>query len=160
MPKKVKYRKVQKGKIRGISKGALTVAFGEYGLQAVEPVRLSAQQIEATRITLSRHLKKEGEYFLRVFPDKPVTKKPAETRMGKGKGNVEKWVSVVKRGRVIVEVSGVDEVKAKKILHSVSYKLPMKTKFVKRNPVASDAVSKAVAVDKAVAENSTVDNNE
>lgn len=133
MPKKVKYRKVQKGKIRGLSKGARTVAFGEYGLQAVEPVRLSAQQIEATRITISRYLKKEGKYFLRVFPDKPVTKKPAETRMGKGKGNVDHWVAVVKRGRVVVEISGVDELRAKTILRGAAYKLPMKTKFVKRS---------------------------
>ncbi|MCX5925294.1 MAG: 50S ribosomal protein L16 [Candidatus Dependentiae bacterium] len=132
MPKKVKYRKVQKGKIRGISKGARTVAFGEYGLQAVEPVRLSAQQIEATRITISRYLKKEGKYFLRVFPDKPVTKKPAETRMGKGKGNVDHWVAVVKRGRIVVEIAGVDEIRAKTILRGAAYKLPMKTKFVKR----------------------------
>lgn len=133
MPKKVKFRKVQKGKIGGISKGARTVAFGEYGLQAVEPVRLSAQQIEATRITISRFLKKEGSYYLRVFPDKPVTKKPAETRMGKGKGNVEQWVAVVKRGRVVVEVGGVDEARAKAILRGASYKLPMKTRFVKRD---------------------------
>ncbi len=159
MPKKVKYRKVQKGKIRGISKGALSIAFGEYGLQAVEPVRLSAQQIEATRITLSRFLKKEGEYFLRVFPDKPVTKKPAETRMGKGKGNVEKWVSVVKRGRIVVEVSGVDEVRAKKILRSAAYKLPMKTKFVKRNPVASNDAVNNDAVDSGIV-NGTANNNE
>jgi len=133
MPKKIKFRKVQKGKVRGISKGARTVAFGEYGLQAVEPVRLSAQQIEATRITISRHLKKEGEYFLRVFPDKPVTKKPAETRMGKGKGNVDHWVAVVKRGRLIVEVSGIDETRARAILRGAAYKLPMKTRFIKRN---------------------------
>lgn len=140
MPKKVKYRKVQKGKIGGISKGARTVAFGEYGLQAVEPVRLSAQQIEATRVTISRHLKKEGKYFLRVFPDKPVTKKPAETRMGKGKGNVDHWVAVVKRGRVVVEIAGIDEAKAKEILRSAAYKLPMKTKFVKRDQVEENNV--------------------
>jgi len=138
MPKKIKFRKVQKGKVRGISKGARTVAFGEYGLQAVEPVRLSAQQIEATRITISRHLKKEGEYFLRVFPDKPVTKKPAETRMGKGKGNVDHWVAVVKRERLIVEISGVDETRAREILRGAAYKLPMKTKFVKRNRDEND----------------------
>lgn len=140
MPKKVKYRKVQKGKIGGRSKGARTVAFGEYGLEALEAVRLSAQQIEATRITISRFLKKEGTYFLRVFPDKPVTKKPAETRMGKGKGNVEQWVAVVKRGRVVVEIGGVDETKAKAILRGAAYKLPMKTKFVRR-AVESEDVS-------------------
>ncbi len=97
MPKKIKYRKVQKGRKRGLSKGARTIEFGEYGLQAVEAAWLTAQQIEAVRVTISRKLKKVGRLFLRVFPDKPVTKKPAETRMGKGKGNVEYWVSVVKR---------------------------------------------------------------
>src|SRR5438128_1845326 len=100
MPKKIKYRKVQRGTCAGISKGARDVAFGDYGLQATEPIRLTAQQIEAMRVTISRRLKKTGKLFLRVFPDKPITKKPAETRMGKGKGNVELWVAVVKRGRV------------------------------------------------------------
>ena len=132
MPKKTKFRKVQKGRIKGISKGARTVAFGDYGLEAVEPGKLSAQQIEAMRVTLSRHLKKVGKLFLRVFPDKPVTKKPAETRMGKGKGNVEKWVAVVKRGRIICEVVGLEELEARKILKMASYKLPMKTRVVKK----------------------------
>src|SRR3990172_7277347 len=129
MPKKVKHRKVQSGRMKGISKGARTVAFGEYGLQAVEPAWMTAQQIEAMRVTLSRQMKKVGKMFLRVFPDKPVTKKPAETRMGKGKGNVEVWVAVVKRERMICEIGGVSEVEARKILQSASYKLPMKTKF-------------------------------
>ena len=116
-----------------MSKGARTVFFGEYGLEAVEPCRLSAQQIEAMRVTLSRHLrKKKGESFLRVFPDKPVTKKPAETRMGKGKGNPELWVAVVKRGRIVCEVSGVDEEYARKVLRMAAYKLPMKTRVVKK----------------------------
>lgn len=132
MPKKTKYRKVQRGTRKGISKGARTVAFGTYGLEAVEPVWLTAQQIEAVRVTVMRKLKKGGQFFLRVFPDKPVTKKPAETRMGKGKGNPEFWVSVVKRGRVICELGDVDEVSARKILQSAAYKLPMKTKFVGR----------------------------
>jgi large subunit ribosomal protein L16 len=136
MPKKIKFRKVQKGRIGGISKGARSIAFGDYALQAVEASRLTAQQIEATRVTLSRHLKKEGKLYLRVFPDKPVTKKPAETRMGKGKGNVDHWVAVVKRGRIVVEIMGVDEARAKKILRGAAYKLPMKTKFVKRDQVA------------------------
>lgn len=130
MPKKTKYRKVQKGKMRGLSKGARTIEFGEFGLQALEPHRLSAQQIESMRITLSRQFKKGGGVFLRVFPDKPITKKPAETRMGKGKGPVEKWVAVVKRGRVICEISGVDEREARGILKMAAYKLPIKTKFV------------------------------
>ena len=133
MPKKIKFRKVQKGTLKGLSKGARTIWFGEYGLEAIEPCRLSAQQIEAMRVTLSRHLrKKKGESFLRVFPDKPVTKKPAETRMGKGKGNPELWVAVVKRGRIVCEVSGVDEEYARKVLRMAAYKLPMKTRVVKK----------------------------
>lgn len=144
MPSKVKYRKVQKGRLKGLSKGARTVFFGEYGLEAVEPVRLTAQQIRAIRVMLSRGTKKVGSFYLRVFPDKPVTKKPAETRMGKGKGGVDHWVAVVKRGRVVCEVSGVNEILAKKILKGVSYKLPMQTKFVKRVDVVKD-VAEGVA---------------
>ncbi|HML19153.1 MAG TPA: 50S ribosomal protein L16 [Candidatus Dependentiae bacterium] len=132
MPKKTKFRKVQKGRMGGISKGARTVAFGEYGLQAQEPAWITAQQLEAVRVTLSRKLKKEGAFYLRAFPDKPVTKKPAETRMGKGKGAVEKWVAVVKRGRVICEIVGVDESSARELLKLAAYKLPVKTKFVKK----------------------------
>lgn len=133
MPKKIKFRKVQKGRKGGRSKGARSLEFGEYGLQAVEAVWLTAQQIEAIRVTISRRLKKVGKLFLRVFPDKPVTKKPAETRMGKGKGNVESWVAVVKRERIICELGGLDEVTAKEILRLAAYKLPMKVKFVKRD---------------------------
>ena len=139
MPKKVKYRKVQRGRRKGRSKGARTVAFGEYGLQAVEPAWVTAQQIEAMRVTLSRNLKKVGEFFLRVFPYKPVTKKPAETRMGKGKGNPEFWVSVVKRERVVCEIGGVSEAEAKRILKLVSYKLPLKTRFVTKAQLAKNA---------------------
>lgn len=132
MPKKVKYRKVQRGTMAGLSKGARDVYFGQYGLQAEVPAWVTAQQIEALRVTLSRKLKKIGEFYIRMFPDKPYSKKPAETRMGKGKGGVEGWVCVVKRGRVICEISGVDEVTAKDILRLAAYKLPMKTRFVKR----------------------------
>ena len=132
MPKKTKYRKVQRGRLKGYSKGARTVKFGEYGLQAVGPSWVTAQQIEAVRVTLSRQFKKGGKFFLRMFPDKPVTKKPAETRMGKGKGAVDKWVAVVKRGRVICEVLGVDEDVARAVLKLAAYKLPMKTRFVKK----------------------------
>lgn len=132
MPKKIKYRKVQKGRKAGLSKGARDVLFGEYGLQAVEPAWVTAQQIEAVRITISRRLKKVGRMFLRIFPDKPFTKKPAETRMGKGKGNVEGWVSVVKRGRIMFEVAGLDELTAKEVLRNAAYKLPLKTKIVKK----------------------------
>lgn len=131
MPKKVKFRKQQRGRMKGLSK-ARTVVFGTYGLQAVEPKWLTAQQIESMRMTISRRIKKIGRLFLRVFPDKPITKKPAETRMGKGKGNPEFWVAVVKRGRVLCELSGVDEVMAKKIFKVASHKLPMKTKFIKK----------------------------
>lgn len=129
MPKKTKYRKIQRGRMRGKSK-ASNLVFGDYGLAAVEPCWLTARQIESARVTISRKLKKVGEMFLRVFPDKPITKKPAETRMGKGKGSPEFWVCVVKRGKVLVEVSGVDADLAKSILKAASYKLPMKTKFV------------------------------
>jgi large subunit ribosomal protein L16 len=132
MPKKIKYRKVQKGRKRGIAKGARTVEFGDYGLQAVECAWLTAAQIEAVRVTISRKLKKVGRLFLRVFPDKPVTKKPAETRMGKGKGNVEFWVAVIKRGRVMFEIAGLDEATAKEVFKLAAYKLPMKTKVIKK----------------------------
>ena len=141
MPKKTKYRKVQRGTMKGISKGARDVYFGEYGLQAVEPGWLTAQQIEAVRITISRKLKKVGKLFLRVFPDKPVSKKPAETRMGKGKGNPEFWVSVVKRDRIICEVEGLPEDRAKEVLKLASYKLPFKTKFVKKELKQAVAVN-------------------
>jgi large subunit ribosomal protein L16 len=132
MPKKTKYRKVQKGRIRGRAKGARTVAFGEYGLVAVESGRVTARQIEAIRVTMGRKLKKAGELFLRIFPDRPITKKPAEVRMGKGKGSPEYWVAIVKRGRILCEVSGVDAEYAKKVLKSASYKLPIKTKVVQK----------------------------
>jgi large subunit ribosomal protein L16 len=133
MPKKTKFRKVQRGTMKGRSKGARSVAFGEFGLQAVEPGWLTAQQIESVRLTMARKLKKVGKMFLRVFPDKPITKKPAETRMGKGKGPVDKWVSVVKRDRVICEIAGLGEVEARDLLRQAAYKLPMKTRFIKKS---------------------------
>ena len=134
MPKKIKYRKVQRGTMGGLAReGAQKVAFGEYGLQAVEPSWLTAQQMEAIRVTLARKLKKVGKLYFRVFPQKPVTKKPAETRMGKGKGSVEFWVAVVKRGTVIFEIAGLDEQEAKTVLRLAACKLPMKTRFVKRD---------------------------
>lgn len=132
MPKKIKYRKVQRGRRTGLSKGCREMAFGDYGLQAVEPAWVTAQQIEAVRVTLSRRTKKVGKLFLRMFPQKPITKKPAETRMGKGKGNVEQWVCVVKRERIIFEISGLDEQSAKEALKAAAYKLPMKTRVVRR----------------------------
>lgn len=133
MPKKLKYRKVQRGKRRGTSKGARNIEFGQYGLQALEPAWLTSQQIEAMRVSLSRRLKKIGKMFLRVFPDKPITKKAAQSRMGKGKGAVDKWVCVVKRERIICEIGGVEEKIARDILQSASYKLPMKVRFVKKS---------------------------
>jgi len=139
MPKKIKFRKVQKGRKGGLSKGARSIEFGEYGLKAVEAVWLTAQQIEALRVTISRKLKKVGRLFLRVFPDKPVTRKPAETRMGKGKGNVEFWVAVVKRERIICEISGLDEATAKDVLRLAAYKLPMKVKFVKKSDFITES---------------------
>lgn len=135
MPKKVKFRKSQRGRMTGLSKGARTVDLGEFGLQAVEPVWLTAQQIEAVRVTVARKIKKAGKFFLRVFPDKPVSKKPLETRMGKGKGNPEFWVAVVKRGRVMFELSEVDEATAKDIFKAAAHKLPIKTKFVRKEVV-------------------------
>lgn len=137
MPKKTKFRKVQRGRRKGLAKGGRFVTFGAYGLQATEPAWVSAQQIEAMRVTMSRALRKAGSFYLRVFPDKPVTRKPAETRMGKGKGGVDKWVSVVKRGRILCEIAGVDEVEARAIMKRVGYKLPLKVKFVKKNDDAN-----------------------
>lgn len=151
IPKKTKYRKAHRGSRKGLSKGARSVAFGDYGLQATEAVWMTAQQIESLRSTLSRHLKKRGKLFLRVFADKPVSKKPAETRMGKGKGGVESWVCVVKRERVIVELAGLDEDTAKKLLHMASCKLPMLTRIVKRE--APVVTSEAEVVSMQIQEN-------
>ncbi|MFC1854524.1 50S ribosomal protein L16 [Candidatus Dependentiae bacterium] len=132
MPRKTKFRKSHRGRMKGLSKGARTVDFGDYGLCVVEPGWLTSRQIEAMRVALSRRLKKIGEYFIRVFPDKPISKKALGTRMGKGKGNPEFWVAVVKRGRVIAEIKGVDKETAKGILKSITYKLPVKTRFVEK----------------------------
>lgn len=131
MPKKTKYRKMQRGRMTGRSKGARTIAFGDFGLVAAEPCWVDSRQIESVRITVSRQLKKVGRLFLRMFPDKPISKKPIETRMGKGKGNPEFWVAVIRTGRVILELGGgLTEVEARKILRMAAYKLPMKTRFV------------------------------
>jgi large subunit ribosomal protein L16 len=138
MPKKTKFRKQQRGRMKGLSKGCRTLQFGDYGLMAVEPGWVDARQIEATRMVINRGVKKIGEWFVRVFPDKPISKKPAETRMGKGKGSPEFWVSVVKRGRIMFEISGVSEERAKELLKSAAYKLPIKTKFVSRAMVTAE----------------------
>ncbi|HBS47939.1 TPA: 50S ribosomal protein L16 [Candidatus Dependentiae bacterium] len=140
MPKKTKFRKSQRGRMTGLSKGARELAFGDFGLVAVEPAWVTARQIEASRVSISRRLKKGGDLFIRVFPDKPISKKPAETRMGKGKGNPEVWVAVVKRGRILFELKGLSESEAKEALNQVSYKLPMKTKFIRKEATVVEEV--------------------
>ena len=132
-PKKIKHRKVFKGKIHGNTKGGSTLTFGEYGLKALEPERITARQIESARRTISRAMKRMGKLWIRVFPDLPVTKKPAEVRMGSGKGGVEYWAARVKPGRIIFELDGVPEDVARKAFELAAAKLPIKTKFVKRD---------------------------
>ena len=132
MPKKIKYRKQHRGHRRGKAQRGSTVSFGEFGLKALEPAWMSARQIEAARVAMTRHVKRGGKIWIRVFPDKPVTKKPAEVRMGKGKGNPEFWVAVVKPGRILYEMEGVDEVTAREAMDRAARKLPFATKFVKR----------------------------
>jgi large subunit ribosomal protein L16 len=133
MPKKVKFRKMQKGRMDGKAYRGATVAFGEFGLKAMEPGWVSSQQIEAARIAITRHAKRGCKVWIRIFPDKPITKKPAETRMGKGKGAPEYWVAVVKPGRVLYEMSGVTETTAKEAMRLAAHKLPVATRFVKRD---------------------------
>jgi large subunit ribosomal protein L16 len=132
-PKRVKYRKQMKGRMNGKATRGNTVAFGEYGLMTVEPGWISNRQIEAARVAMTRHIKRGGKVWIRIFPDKPVTKKPAETRMGKGKGNPELWVAVVKPGRVMFELEGVTEDIAKAAMKLAAAKLPVKTQFVSRD---------------------------
>ena len=140
-PKKVKWRKQQKGKRRGVSKGATSVDFGDWGLQALSAGFVTSRQIEAARIAISRHIKRGGKLYIRIFPDKPISKKPAETRMGKGKGAVDHWVCVVKPGRVMFEMAGIDEETARMALRLAAFKMPIKTKFVKRtDPVSGEEV--------------------
>ena len=135
-PKKVKHRKQQKGRMRGKAYRGSTLAFGDFGLQAVEGFRMTARQIEAARIAMTRHVKRGGKVWIRVFPDKPVTKKPAETRMGKGKGSPELWVAVVKPGRMLYEMEGVTVSTAREALRLAAHKLPFKTRFVQREKTA------------------------
>ena len=131
-PKKIKYRKVHRGNRKGMAKGGTEVNFGSYGMKAMEPGWITARQIEATRISISRRVRKVGKMWIRIFPDKPITKKPLETRMGKGKGSPEYWACRVKPGRIIFEVDGVSEQIAKEALYKASAKLPIKTKTIKR----------------------------
>lgn len=131
-PKRTKFRKQHKGRIHGNAKGGASLNFGTYGLKAVEPARVTARQIEASRRTITRHLRRVGKVWIRIFPDVPVSSKPAEVRMGKGKGTPEYWVAKVKPGRVMFEIDGVSEELAERALELASAKLPMKTRFVKR----------------------------
>jgi large subunit ribosomal protein L16 len=131
-PKRVKHRKTQKGKMRGKATRGNRVSFGEYGLQAQEASWITNRQIEAARVAMTRHIKRGGKVWIRIFPDKPITQKPAETRMGKGKGNPEGWVAVVKPGRIMFELEGVPEATAQRAMELASAKLPIKTRFVVR----------------------------
>ncbi|MCP4305083.1 MAG: 50S ribosomal protein L16 [bacterium] len=132
MPKRTKYRKVQTGRNKGKAKGGTRVTFGEYGLKAQEPGWITARQIESARVAMTRKIKRGGKVWINIFPDKPVTEKPAETRMGSGKGNPEYWVAVIKPGRVMFELAGVDEELAREAMRLAGNKLPVKTKFVVR----------------------------
>jgi large subunit ribosomal protein L16 len=132
MPRKVKHRKQQRGRLTGQAKGGTTVNFGEYGIQALEPGWITARQIEAARIAMTRHVKRGGKVWIRVFPDKPVTNKPAETRMGSGKGNPEFWVAVVKPGRILFELGGVSEALGRSALERAIQKLPIRARVVAR----------------------------
>jgi large subunit ribosomal protein L16 len=134
-PKKVKHRKMMKGRMKGKAHRGSTVAFGEYGLQATDRGRITARQIEAARIAMTRYVKRGGKIWIRIFPDKPVTKKPAETRMGKGKGNPEEWVVVVKPGRVLYEMEGVSAKVAQEAFRLAAHKLPLATRFVARGEI-------------------------
>jgi len=133
MPKKVKFRKQHRGRRSGGTKGGEYIAFGDYALQAAEPGWVTARQIEASRIAITRHVKRGGKIWIRLFPDKPVTKKPLETRMGKGKGNPEEWVAVVRPGRVMFEIEGVDETTAAAAMRLAAHKLGIKTRFLSRH---------------------------
>jgi len=135
MPKRVKYRKMQRGRMKGKAKGGVSLAFGKYGLQALEPVWINSNQIEAARIVLARSIKKGGKVWIRIFPDKPVTKKPAEQEMGKAKGDPQFWVAVVKPGRVMFEMEGIPEEEAKPALRLASNKLPIHTKILVRTDI-------------------------
>jgi large subunit ribosomal protein L16 len=142
MPKRVKYRKQMRGRMKGKASRGNVVQFGDFGLQALEPVWLSSRQIEAARRAMVRFIKRRGKIWIRVFPDKPITRKAAETRMGKGKGAVEYWAAVIKPGRVLFEMSGVPEDVAREALRLAAHKLPCKTKFVKRfDPISGQEVS-------------------
>ncbi len=136
MPKRTKYRKMQKGRLRGKAQSGASIAFGEYALKATEFGFITSRQIEAGRIAINRHVKRGAKIFIRIFPDKPITKKPAETRMGKGKGGVEYWVAPIKAGRIIYEMEGVEPEVAREALRLAAMKLPLRTKFIVREEAA------------------------
>ena len=138
LPKRGKYRRVHRGRMTGKATRGNTLAYGQFGLQATEPGWITSNQIEAARIAMTRHTKRGGQVWIKIFPDKPVTKKPAETRMGSGKGSPEYWVAVVKPGRVMFEIAGVSEEVAREALRLASYKLPVKCKFVKREDTVTE----------------------
>ena len=131
-PKRIKFRKTFKGRTKGIAQRGNTIAFGEFGLMSLDPGWITNRQIEASRVAMTREMKRGGKVWIRIFPDKPITKKPAETRMGKGKGNPEGWVAVVKPGRVMFELAGVNEALAREAMSRAQHKLPIKTKFITR----------------------------
>ncbi len=139
MPKRVKYRKEFRGRMRGKAKGGTTVSYGEYGLQALEPAWITNRQIEAARIAMTRYTRRGGKVWIKIFPSKPVTQKPLEVRMGSGKGNPEKWVAVVKPGKIMFEIGGMPEEVAREAMRLAAHKLPIKTKFVKREEVGGDS---------------------
>ena len=139
MPKRVKYRNVFRGNLRGKTKGGATVEFGEYGLQAIEAGWITSRQIEASRIAMTRYMKRGGKVWINIFPHKPYTKKPLEVRMGAGKGAVEGWVAVVKPGRIMFEIAGVEEEVAREALRLASHKLPVKSKFLKREEIGGES---------------------
>jgi large subunit ribosomal protein L16 len=139
MPKKVKHRKQQRGHRRGPAKGGTSVNFGDYGIQALEPGWITARQIEAARIAMTRHIKRGGKIWIRIFPDKPITKKPAETRMGKGKGAPEDWVAVIQPGRILYEMEGVTRETAVEAFRLAAHKLPLATKVIAREGISESA---------------------
>ncbi|MEI3036761.1 MAG: 50S ribosomal protein L16 [Oscillospiraceae bacterium] len=138
LPKRVKYRRVHRGRLTGKAMRGNTVTYGDYGLQATEPAWISSRQIEAARIAMTRYIKRGGQVWIKIFPDKPITQKPAETRMGSGKGSPEYWVAVVKPGRVMFEIGGVSEELAREAFRLASHKLPIKTKFVVKEKEAEE----------------------
>ena len=139
MPKRVKHRKVQRGSMKGQAKGGTKVTYGQYGLKALEAAWITNRQIEAARIAMTRYMKRGGKVYINIFPDKPITQKPAETRMGSGKGNPEQWVAVVKPGRIMFEIDGVSEEVAREAMRLAMHKLPIKTKFVTREMTDGEA---------------------